>query len=306
MQNFMNSEDPLALERIRSVLVRLEDTILFSLIERSQFAHNPRCYAKDGIPALKEHGFDGSWLEWFLKETETFQGSRTQASLSPDETPFTADLPPPIIPPPSYPKILHPHNVNVNPSILSYYVHHYIPRITQNATLAIATANRARGIKGEREFDDDGNYGSAATVDVELLQAMSKRVHYGKFVSESKFRASPSDFIPHILKPNREALEGLIVKPEVERALLARVRKKATLYSQELDLQGEPLIIDGDVGRDGKIDKVRKGRFRVDVDAVEELYEKFLIPLTKEVEVDYLLQRLDGLSEDEIEALRAK
>ncbi|KAG8761277.1 chorismate mutase aro7 [Serendipita sp. 396] len=230
--------------------------------------------------------------------------AKARRFTSPDETPFTADLPPPIIPPLSYPKILHPNDVNVNKSILSYYVHTCIPRITHNATLAIATANRARGIKGESEFDDDGNYGSAATVDVELLQAMSKRVHYGKFVSESKFRSKPSDFIPHIVKPNRVALEALIVKPEVERALLARVRKKATLYSQELDLQGEPLIIDGDVGRDGKIGEVRKGRFRVDVDAVEQLYENFLIPLTKEVEVDYLLQRLDGLSKEDIEALR--
>ena len=48
--------------------------VRIALIERSQFAHNPRCYVKGGISALKEHGFDGSWLEWFLKETETFQG----------------------------------------------------------------------------------------------------------------------------------------------------------------------------------------------------------------------------------------
>jgi hypothetical protein len=46
------------------------------LIERSQFAHNPRCYVKGEISALKEHGFDGSWLQWFLKETETFQGEQ--------------------------------------------------------------------------------------------------------------------------------------------------------------------------------------------------------------------------------------
>jgi chorismate mutase len=47
-----------------------------ALIERSQFAHNPRCYVKGGISALKEHGFDGSWLQWFLKEIETFQGEQ--------------------------------------------------------------------------------------------------------------------------------------------------------------------------------------------------------------------------------------
>jgi hypothetical protein len=35
---------------------------------------------------------------------------------------------------------------------------------------------------------DDGNYGSAATLDVLCLAALSKRIHYGKFVAEAKFR----------------------------------------------------------------------------------------------------------------------
>lgn len=73
-QNFILEKDPLSLERIRSVLVRLEDTIIFDLIERAQFAHNPRMYSCGAFPELKELGFDGSWLEWFLKETETFHG----------------------------------------------------------------------------------------------------------------------------------------------------------------------------------------------------------------------------------------
>lgn len=68
--------DPLSLDRIRATLIRLEDTIIFSLIERAQFAHNPKIYERGGMKELKEIGFDGSWLEWFLKETETFHGER--------------------------------------------------------------------------------------------------------------------------------------------------------------------------------------------------------------------------------------
>jgi hypothetical protein len=45
-----------------------------ALIERSQFAHNPRIYEKDAFQALTDIGFRGSWLQWFLKETETFHG----------------------------------------------------------------------------------------------------------------------------------------------------------------------------------------------------------------------------------------
>jgi len=72
-QNFMTG-DPLSLDRIRSVLTRLEDTIIFSLIERAQFAHNPRIYQRGAFKELKELGFSGSWLDWFLKETEIFHG----------------------------------------------------------------------------------------------------------------------------------------------------------------------------------------------------------------------------------------
>ena len=80
-QNFTLVEDPLSLERIRSVLTRLEDTIIFGLIERAQFAHNPRIYQRSGFKELKDLGFEGSWLQWFLKEIETFHGVCSLAAL---------------------------------------------------------------------------------------------------------------------------------------------------------------------------------------------------------------------------------
>jgi len=36
---------------------------------------------------------------------------------------------------------------------------------------------------------------------------------------------------------------------------------------------------------------------------VLDLYESYIIPLTKEVEVDYLLHRLDGMSPEDIDML---
>lgn len=195
--------------------------------------------------------------------------------------------------------------------------------------MALAALKRANGISGDDEYEDDGNYGSAATIDVEVLQAISKRVHYGmpyiplsgrqrlscfiagKFVSESKFVENPAAFIPHIPNPNRAALDALITKPEVERRLLQRLRKKALVYAQDFAPDGSP------IGDEAKID----------VDGVVELYENYIIPLTKEVEVrlfsslismqshlilmmdvfsqqvDYLLARLDGMSQDQIDEL---
>ncbi|KAG6831926.1 hypothetical protein H0H92_006527 [Tricholoma furcatifolium] len=307
-QNFMLVDDPLSLDRIRSVLTRLEDTIIFSLIERAQFAHNPRIYQRGGFQELKDLGFNGSWLEWFLKETETFHGQTihqvdhladdlnqvTHSPYSPDEYPFTSDLPKPVLPPLSFPQILHPNTVNANASILSFYTRSIVPRITRRATLSLSTLKRLKGIVGDDEYEDDGNYGSAATIDVEVVQAISKRVHYGKFVSESKFVENPAAFIPHIQNPNRKALEDLITKPEVERKLLIRLQKKAATYAQEIGIDTE-LLPNGSPKMNGTA--------KIDVDGVVDLYESYIIPLTKEVEVDYLLRRLDGLSEEEIEKL---
>ena len=74
--NYTLSKDPLSLDDIRSILTRLEDTIIFSLIERAQFAHNPKIYNRGVFKELEELGFTGSWLEWFLKETEAFHGTQ--------------------------------------------------------------------------------------------------------------------------------------------------------------------------------------------------------------------------------------
>jgi len=158
---------------------------------------------------------------------------------------------------------------------------------------------RANGVTGSEEFEDDGNYGSAAILDVEVLQSISKRVHYGqshfrgyqhlecgvncltlptgKFVSESKFMENPAAFIPHILNPNRAALEGLITKPEVERKLLVRLQKKASTYAQ--DIVVDDSLVNGVNGG------VHSTSSKIDVDGVVDLYESYIIPLTKEVEV---------------------
>lgn len=95
----------------------------------------------------------------------------------------------------------------------------------------------------------------------------------GKFVSESKFAACPSSFIPHIQNPNPSALEALITKPEVERALLERLAKKAYIY-------GHGLIPDGRGDRrTGDIDP------KIDASDVKMIYEEVIIPLTKRAEV---------------------
>jgi len=44
------------------------------------------------------------------------------------------------------------------------------------------------------DADDKREYGSTANCDLNALQAISKRIHYGKFVAEAKFQAQPEEY----------------------------------------------------------------------------------------------------------------
>jgi chorismate mutase len=57
------------------------DALNTALIERAMFAYNPKLYQKGAFEELTSTGFEGSWLEWFLKETESVHG-KSSLSLS--------------------------------------------------------------------------------------------------------------------------------------------------------------------------------------------------------------------------------
>jgi chorismate mutase len=65
--DFMKPDTVLNLNNIRASLVRMEETIVFNLIERAQFYSTCSVYKPDGI---KIPGFEGSFLDWFLGESE--------------------------------------------------------------------------------------------------------------------------------------------------------------------------------------------------------------------------------------------
>ncbi|KAI9809194.1 MAG: hypothetical protein M1825_002485 [Sarcosagium campestre] len=261
----------LDLSNIRFQLIRLEDTITFYLIERVQFPLNRTIY----IPgAVHLPGYDAelSFLDWMLREQERLH-SLVRRYQSPDEYPFFPDaLQTPILKPLNYPRILHPNNVNVNEKLKHSYVEYILP----------AACSRRRGGGEDQESigegDDRGeaqeNYGSAGTVDVFCLQALSRRIHFGKFVAEAKFKTEEERFTRLIKSEDREGIAALITDAVVEEKVLQRLRLKAKTYGTDPSIGAE------DTGK-------------INVEAVVAMYKDYVIPLTKEVEVEYLMQRLD-------------
>lgn len=63
----IDQSEILTLDNIRTSLVRQEDSIIFSLLERAQFCYNADIYDKN---AFHVDGFDGSLVEFMVRETE--------------------------------------------------------------------------------------------------------------------------------------------------------------------------------------------------------------------------------------------
>ncbi|KAK9478194.1 chorismate mutase, partial [Lipomyces japonicus] len=253
--DFFKPETVLNLSNIREILIRMEDTIVFNLIERAQFTRQESIYTAGAI-AIPD--FNGSFVQWILREEEGVH-AKVRRYESPDEVAFfPSELPQPILPPISYPVILHPHpnKVNVNDRIFDFYVNEIVPKIS-------------------RPGEQPENLGSSSLCDVECLRSLSRRIHFGRFVAEAKFRSEQELMTKLIIDRDVVGLEAAITNSAVEKQILVRLKKKAETYGSEIKLQSS------------------EEKKKVDAESVVELYERWVIPLTKVVEIEYLLHRLD-------------
>lgn len=252
----MAGSDGLSLETVRNSLIRQEDTIIFSLIERSRYPINPLLY-DDKCSLIPD--LSGSLLESIVKETEATQ-AKFGRYQSPEEHPFFPDdLPHSLVPPQQGSGVLHPAaaSINISKMIWDMYINQLLPSI-------------ASKVPAE-------NCACIAASDIDCLQALSRRIHYGKFVAEVKFRDAPEDYSPAIRAQDRDALMKLLTFENVEEMVKKRVEKKAKVFGCEVSLS----------------ENEYKRTYKVDPLIVSRLYEEQVMPLTKHVQVEYLLRRLD-------------
>ncbi len=155
-----------------------------------------------------------------LREQERLH-SLVRRYQSPDEHPFFPDvLETPILKPLRYPEILHPNSVNMNAKLMTAYIQQIVPA---------ACASGGRHDRGE----DRANYGSTGVCDVACLQALSRRVHFGKFVAEAKFRQDRPRFEQMIRANDRNGIAVAITDEKVEKKVLERLRLKAKTYGTD-------------------------------------------------------------------------
>ncbi|OQR83915.1 chorismate mutase [Achlya hypogyna] len=259
----MTTPTRVLLDDYRNVLIRQEETIIFALIERAQFARNDAIYRKraEATPSLREfkgkyNNFQGSFLDFLLSGTEKLHALNRRYTAPDEHAFFPHLLPEPMLPPVAYPTVLIPNSININDQIMNVYLQKILPHITV-------------------DVDDSTTYGSAANADVAVLQALSKRIHFGKFIAEAKFQAETEKYSQLIRNNDAAGIMEALTNIVVEEKVAKRVCLKASTYGQDID--GQPTT---------------GGHCKVDPQLISDLYLNFVMPLTKEVQVAYLLQRL--------------
>lgn len=246
--------EPLQLCSFRQRLIRQEETIIFALIERAQFPLNKCVYAADdGIASVPSKGV--CLLDYMLREVESTH-ARVRRYTSPDERAFFPESSSvtPVLPCLDLPMTIRPNMINVNAEIKRVYLEQVLPKITTTG-------------------EDSTTWGSSAVADIASLQALSKRIHYGKFIAEAKFQASPEAYTALIAAGDSEGIMSLLTDMPQEERVLNRVEKKASAYGQDPDSGENP-------------------EYKVDPKVIRALYKDIVMPLTKDVQVEYLLQRL--------------
>jgi chorismate mutase len=246
----MIPNDVLKLDRIAARLEGLEETIIYKLIDRAQFAENAVIY-EPGKSGFKGSG-DLSLFDLRLRRQEEMDSDFGRFCV-PEERPFNRDLPDAkrnVAFPATGLEIDDFDTVNVTADILKAYT-----GLLKDICLA----------------GDDGHYGSATEHDVYALQAIARRVHYGAlYVSESKYQSDPLSYDKLIATKDLDSLMQKLTRADVEEKILARIAQK--------------------------VDHIQSGinsetRRSVPPDAIMTFYRNHVIPLTKEGEIRYFLNR---------------
>lgn len=151
---------------------------------------------------------------------------------------------------------------------------------------------------------DDEQHGSTVLADIVVLQALSRRIHYGKFVAESKYRSDPEGYQRLVDAGDADGVMELLTNSLVEERVLRRAKIKAATYGREPLMTQLPEHKAAECGGDVSfvaaaaasavatameaLDGKNDVRGKIDPDIIATIYRDFIIPLTKDVEVAYL------------------
>jgi len=241
------------LNLIREQLAQFEDSIIYTLLNRSKYPLNPGAYLNLDDLAEKSK-FDGkSQLEFMLFNDEKFKSTLGKFQ-SPQEKAF----------------FFNQSKFDNSKKNLSIIPDSLINKINLTNNILESYSNLLKNIS----FGDDGNYGTSCEADILALQTLSSRIHFGTFyISEAKFLENENFYSKLALKNDSNGILRELTNLEVENNIYNRVIEKVE--------NAQRFYTNSVFSNENKINPKIIGNF----------FREVVFPLTKTGEVKYLMLR---------------
>ncbi|KAF8063956.1 chorismate mutase [Lyophyllum atratum] len=256
------------LPEVRAILAQLQGPIVSTLIARAALPAEPSLYS-DG----------GRFLTSFIHKKEVVAQATGRYTYGTLEYPFTLPLvsPDTITSINSFPGgVFHQDTYTPNPGLLSFYLRTLVALLGDANAAVEGTSIFFHLTQPAGPADRDTKF----TLDAQLLASLSHRASIGKVVAEAKFNANITAYTPLIQSRDRGSLRVLLTNTTQEQVVL----DGAANASLELATAWETAQAASPTISTNFITRVQI--------AVAEVYRE-LIDMTTDVEMEYLLQRLD-------------
>ena len=232
------------LENIRKKLVILEDIIIKNICNRVNYKLNKEIYIHNSDKFKFLNNFEGTYFDFLFKHMENVQSMAGRYEAF-DEKPYYKGL--------EKTKIEREYENTLPSDILKFS-----NKVNFNAWIRIAYLNFIQNIC---IIDNDNNYGDTVLCDINCLQAISKRIHYGILVMEAKYKESKSIYDKYLNDNDDVSIIAKLKNKDIENKVLQRVKEKAIKY-----------------------------KFK-NPEQIVNFFKNFIIPMTIQVELEYVFTK---------------
>jgi chorismate mutase len=209
------SECPHDLEYIAVRLEAFEETIIYKLLDRAQFAENQNAY-RPGHSGFLDNEQD-SLFKIRLTRHETMDAEFGRFRV-PEERPFTKALPQP------------KREVTIDTHFLSIENFNIVNLCNEIETAYLGL------LPGLCSDYDDAQYGSSVENDISALQSISRRIHFGSFfIAECKFRDTPDEYTTLIKERDPDGLLEKLTRKDIEERITSRIYDKICSIQKDVN-----------------------------------------------------------------------
>lgn len=266
-----------SLAKVRDILARLEAPIISTIVSRA------------ALPAEKElYAYNGIYLTEYIQQQEYISSISKTFRYGSLEYPFTMPItntdgwkPKSLFPPGTF----RQDSFTPNKNLTTFYLHDFLPLLRSMSGDLSGNSpfyHLSNGTHRDRHSRQHKIADASAklALDYQLLNLLSHRASIGKVVAEAKYGASTNAYTNLIKHRDRNGIRKLLTNTTQE----ASVLKDAQTASKALASAWE-------TAQDAS--KADSDKFVRDIQKLAAKTFRELIDITTQVEIEYLLHRLD-------------